>query len=193
MPLKSTTRPRSEPPDTGPDFLEQILVVRDEEHRSFVALECHVQRVDRFQVEVIGWLVEDEHVRFLQHDPAEEQTCRLASRQRLGRLAAFLAAEEHLPEEPVDVLTRRVRIESMQPLGHRQPLLDFASMILRKIADRHFVPPVERSLIEVAERRWHAGGVSEERFEERCLADAVTPDQHDSVTAVHDRVEPGEY
>ena len=37
-----------EPPDTGPDFLEQILVVRDEEHRSFVALECHVQRVDRF-------------------------------------------------------------------------------------------------------------------------------------------------
>src|SRR5688572_29960029 len=93
-----------EVPHPGADFLQQILVVRHQEDRALVFLQRHVQRVDRFQIEVVGRLVEHQHVRLLQHDPAEEQARRLATGQGLGRLEAFLAAEQHLPEQPVNVL-----------------------------------------------------------------------------------------
>ena len=109
-----------EVPDAGADFLHQVLVVRDQEHRALVLLQRDVQRVDRLEIEVVGRLVEDEHVRLLQHDAAEQQPRGLAARQRLGRLQPFLAGEQHLAEQAVDVLARRVRIELVQPLdrGH---------------------------------------------------------------------------
>ena len=82
------------------------------------------------------------------------QTCALpiclAAGQRLGGLVAFLPAEEHLAEEPMDLLARQVGIEAVQPLDRRQPLLDFPRMILRKIADRHLVAPPQRPTIEIA-------------------------------------------
>jgi len=39
-----------------------------------VALQRHVQGVDRFEIQVIRRLIEHEHVGFLQHQPAEQQT-----------------------------------------------------------------------------------------------------------------------
>src|SRR5688572_16777490 len=103
-PFEIVNRAAVEVPHPRADFLQQILVVRHQEDRALVFLQRHVQRVDRFQIEVVGRLVEHQHVRLLQHDPAEEQARRLATGQGLGRLEAFLAAEQHLPEQPVNVL-----------------------------------------------------------------------------------------
>ena len=55
------------------DFLEQILIVRHQQNRPVEFLQGDVERVDRFEIEVVRRLVEDEHVRLLQHDPAEQQ------------------------------------------------------------------------------------------------------------------------
>ena len=60
-----------EVPDAGSDFIDDIVVMRDYEHRSFVLLQGDVQGVDRFQIQVIGWLVKHQKVRLLQHQPAE--------------------------------------------------------------------------------------------------------------------------
>src|ERR1700730_16190374 len=55
-----------EVPHPRSDFLHDVLVVSDEQHRSFKFLERDVERVDRFQIEVVGRLVEHQYVWFLQ-------------------------------------------------------------------------------------------------------------------------------
>src|SRR5947209_4959223 len=105
---------------------------------------------------MVGGLVEQQYVGLLEHDAAEEQTRRLAARERLGRLEAFLAAEEHLTKETMDLLARRVRIEAVQPLHRGQPLLDDARRILREVADRYLVSPLQRPRVHVSPRRRHA-------------------------------------
>jgi DNA-binding protein HU-beta len=62
-----------------------------------VPLQRDVQRVDRFQVRVIGRLVQQQHVRLLQHQPAKRQTRRFPARQRFGPLHRIVAAKQHLP------------------------------------------------------------------------------------------------
>jgi hypothetical protein len=41
-------------PDAGGDFVDQVVVVGDEEDGALVLLEGDVKRVDGFQVEVVG-------------------------------------------------------------------------------------------------------------------------------------------
>ena len=77
-----------------------------------------------FEIEVVGRLVENQHVRLLQHDAAEEQPRSLAARERVGRLQTLFAAEEHLAEQSVNVLPRRIGIELMQPLDGGHPFLN---------------------------------------------------------------------
>src|SRR5436190_15305284 len=99
---------------------------------------------------MIGRLVEQEHVWLFEHDAAEEQPRGLAAREGLGRLEAFLATEEHLAEQTVDLLARRGRIEAVQPLHCRQTLLDDAGRVLREVADRYFVPPLQCPRVHIA-------------------------------------------
>src|SRR4051812_39884748 len=165
---------RLELPDTRADFFDEVLVVRDEQDRSLELLQRDVQRVDRLEIEVVGRFVEDENVRLLQHDAAEQQARRLAARERLGRLEPFFTAEQHLAEKSVDVLARRVGIELVQPLDRGHPLLDQPGVILREIPDRSLVAPAHGSRIEIARRRrCHAGPVRQQRLQQRRLADAV--------------------
>ena len=65
-----------EVPDARTDLFHQVVIVRDQQHRALVFLQGHVKRVDRFQIEVIRRLVEDQDVRLLQHQLAEEQPSR---------------------------------------------------------------------------------------------------------------------
>ena len=72
-------------------------------------------------------------------------------RRRAPRSAwRFFAAEEHLPEEAVDFLPRRVRVEAVQPFDRRQPLLDDARRILREVTDRYLVSPLRNARVHIA-------------------------------------------
>ena len=151
-------------------------------------LQRDVERVDRFEIEVVGRLVEHEHVRLLQHDAAEEQPRGLAARQRVGRLQAFFAAEQHLAEQAVDVLRAASGSNWCSHSTAVMPLLDRAGVVLREVADRDLVAPAHRARVEVAGRR-HARRVGEQRLEQRRLADAVAADEHDLLAAVDDGAE----
>ena len=61
------------------------------------------------------------------------------------RFVCVLAAEQHLAEQPAQFLLRGLRIEFVEPLDKRYAFADGIGMILRKISDRHFVPPRDRS------------------------------------------------
>src|SRR3984957_16151444 len=87
-----------EVPDAGGDFVDDVVVVGDQQHGAIVFLQRDVQRVDRFQIQVVGGLVQHQHVRLLQHQPAENQTGGLAAAQRAGLLGGLFAGEKHLPQ-----------------------------------------------------------------------------------------------
>jgi photosystem II stability/assembly factor-like uncharacterized protein len=139
-----------EVPHARADFLEKVLIVGDQEYGAVELLERDVQGVDRLEVEVVRRLVEDEHVRLLEHHAAEEQPGGFAAGERVGGLVAFLAAEQHLPEQAVDVLPRRARIELVQPLDRRHAPGDGAGVALREVTHRDLVAPADLAGIEVA-------------------------------------------
>jgi len=65
------------------------------------------------------------------------------------QVALELAAEQHLPQQPVDVLPRCLRIELVQPVGDRQALRDDARAVLREVADGHFVSPAHGAGVDI--------------------------------------------
>ncbi len=129
-------------PDARRHFVDEIVVMGDEQHRTLVVLQRDVQRIDGFEVEVVGWLVERKDVWLLHHQTAEDQPRGLAAGERIGWLEPFFAAEEHLAEDAADVLIACLRIEAMQPLGNRGALVDQAGNILREVADLRLVAPL---------------------------------------------------
>ena len=140
------------------------------------------------------WLVGSsriEHVRLLQHDAAEQQPRRLAARKRLGRLEPFFAAEQHLAEQAVNVLPRRVGVEPVQPLDRGHPLLDRAGVVLRKVADRDLVPPAHLARVDVRGVAGMIGRIRQQRLQQRRLAGAVAADEDDLLAAIDDGVEAG--
>ena len=92
-----------EVPEAGGDFVDQVVVVGDQQHRAFVALEGDVEGVDGFEVEVVGGLVEDEDVGLGEDELAEDEARLFAAAERLGLLVAFFAAEEHLAEDAANL------------------------------------------------------------------------------------------
>ena len=68
-----------EVPDACGDFVDDVVVVGDEEHGAVIFLQREIEGVDGFEVQVIGGLVEHEHVGLLQHQAAENQARGFAS------------------------------------------------------------------------------------------------------------------
>ena len=122
----------------------------------------------------------------MQHDPAENQPRRFASRQRRGGLHALFPAEQHLPQQPAKFFHRRLRIELMQPLNGRHPLLDGFLVVLRKIPDRDLVPPGDRPAVHLKSlfRVIHVTrSRAQQRPQQRGLARAVAPHQRHLLAA----------
>ena len=130
-----------EVPDAGGDFVDQIVIVSDQQHRALVRLQRDVERVDGFEVEVVRRFVEHEHIRLLQHELAEEQSRGFATGEHVGLLVAVVAREEHLAEQSTDFFGRSCAVPTMQPLEHGHALLDQELVVLREIADGSFMSP----------------------------------------------------
>ncbi len=135
-------------PDARGDFVDHVVVVRDEQHGAIVFLQRDIQRVDGFEVEVVRGLVEHQNIRLLQHQPAENHSRGLAAGKRFRRLQRVVAAEKHLAEQPAQLFLRRHRIELVQPLDHRGAFDDGVRVILREIADERVVSPRDRAAID---------------------------------------------
>ena len=59
--------------DTVGDTVEEVAVVRDEDHRAWEPFKLGFEDLERVYVEVVGRLVQDEAVRFSQHDQEQLQ------------------------------------------------------------------------------------------------------------------------
>src|ERR1700738_787022 len=90
-----------EVPQTRRHFINQVVIVRYQQHRALVTLQRDVERVDRFQIEMVRRLIKDEDVGLGENELAERQPRLLAAGERLGLLPALFAAAHHLaPDAP---------------------------------------------------------------------------------------------
>ena len=69
----------------GARVVEERAVVADDEHGAAVVAQPALEPGDGVEVEVVGRLVEQEHVRLLREDDAEPQPPALAARERRDR------------------------------------------------------------------------------------------------------------
>src|SRR5580704_18668034 len=87
--LEVLNRALIEVPDPGGYFIDEIVIVRYQQNRALIALDGDVERVDGLQVQVVRGFVENQDVRLLQHQAAEDQTRCFSSRESIGLLQAF--------------------------------------------------------------------------------------------------------
>ena len=130
-----------EVPDAGGDFVDQIVIVGDQQHGTRVLLEGEVEGVDGLEIEVIGRFVQYQEVGLLEHQATEDEAGRFAAGQRLGGLEGVVAGEQHLAEKAAQFLLRGLRIELVQPLDGGHAVGDGIGVILREVADGDFVAP----------------------------------------------------
>src|SRR5690606_10426543 len=69
--------------DPAGRVVEEIAVVRDGHHRAGILGQEALEPRDRLGVEMVGRLVEQQHVRPRQEQPAERDSAALAARQML--------------------------------------------------------------------------------------------------------------
>ena len=98
------------------DRVEQRAVVRDQQQRAGERLQRRLERLAALEVEVVGRLVEDQHVGAGVDEDRQRQPPALAAGQPVERLLGRLAAEQELAEQRA----RLVRLEAGGALGRLQ-------------------------------------------------------------------------
>src|SRR4030095_531669 len=86
-------------PDSRCDLIDQVVIVGDQEQRAWIPLQRDVESINGFQIKMIRRFVQDEKVRFLQHELTENQPGSLAAGKRFGTLERVLTAEQHLAQQ----------------------------------------------------------------------------------------------
>src|SRR5688572_18830024 len=95
------------------DVVEEGAVVAHQKERARIFLEERFEELERLDVEVVGWLVEDQDIRRAREEAGEQQAIALAARERLHRSARALGREEEIAEVADDVLARAVELDEI--------------------------------------------------------------------------------
>jgi hypothetical protein len=95
------------------DVIEKISIVSDGDDCAGILLKMLFEPRDRFRVEVISRLVEQQYVRLLQQEPAQRNPAQLAARENLDRRFRRRTPERiHRHLEPAVEVPRIRRVES---------------------------------------------------------------------------------
>src|SRR5712692_7496602 len=135
-------------PDAGGDFVDYVVIVSDEEDGAIVFLQRDVQRVDRFQIKMVSRFVEDEEIRLLQHQLAEDEPRGFTAGESLCGLEGVIAAEEHLPHEAAELLLIGGGIKLPEPVDGGHAFGEGITVVLREIADGDFVAPDDVAAVD---------------------------------------------
>ena len=163
----------------GDRSVEERAVVRDDDHRARPPLEEVFERPQRVEIQVVGRLVEQQHVRLVGEHEQQLQPASLAAGQRadLGPLRIGIEPE---PFHQRGVLMRRRVARSGDGVAnaHRGVELD---AVLVVVADAQRAPP-----LDATGGRLQAIG---DQFEQGGLAGAVRTDDPEPITGLDHVVE----
>src|SRR5205814_4758009 len=137
-----------EVPYSGCHFVDHVMIMSDQEQGAGIPLQRDIQGIDGFQIQMVGRLVQNQEVGFLQHQPAENDSRRFTSRKDLSWFERIVAAEQHLAQQSAQFLLGRARIKTVQPFNNRNAVRDGLPVILREVPDGDFVSPGHLSGID---------------------------------------------
>ncbi|CAB4940787.1 unannotated protein [freshwater metagenome] len=157
--------------------LDEVAVVRDDHERPGPRVEQVLERREGVDVEVVGRLVQDEHVGLLHQEAHELQPAALAAGQVLDQRAGAGAAEaEALAElsggQLEAVAGGRAAADLLEGLEHAQVAGDLDGVL------RQLRQPDGRAALDLARRRHRRAA---EDVDERRLAGAVDADERVAV------------
>ena len=154
--------------------------MRREQHGALEITNAVVDCGDGFQIEVVGRLVDDEHVRAEQHHARQHQANLLTAGQYANRLVNIVAGEQHTAEEAAQRGFQCIRAGiRCDPVEHVFLVaLEELVVVLREIALRGGNAPLEAALI-----RFH---LAHKNLEQRSHCQLVIRYERNLVTAAHD-------
>ena len=90
-------------PDLGTDVVQEIAVMADHQHRAGIALEVVFQPFHGGKVQVVGGLVQNEHVRLFQQQLCQPQPRQLAAGEHRNVLLPCILRKAHAGQHLFDV------------------------------------------------------------------------------------------
>ncbi len=127
--------------DLADRVLQELAVVRDDEHRTVVAAHPAFQPLDPGHVEVVGGLVEDDQVGFFEQQPGDGQPRALAAAQRSDPLVVVGFGEAHLGEDRAEIGFDVVAFGLKEAFVEQRVLLDEVGVRVALHAPFEFVKP----------------------------------------------------
>src|SRR5271170_7166173 len=174
-----------EVPDARCDFVDEVVIVGDEQHRAFILLKRDIEGIDGFEVEMVRRLVEDQDIWLLKHELAEEQARGFSAGESIGGLEPLFTTEEHLPEDAADLFFRDLGVPLMEPVGDGETMLDHPGVVLGEVADLGFVTPLDVASVESEVLFCEIGRGREQGFDQRSFTQAIAAHERDLFSA-HD-------
>ena len=148
----------------GDHAIEEHAIVADQEHRSGKVRDELLEQLQRLDVEVVGRLVEDQHVGGPREQPREQQPVALAAGQRSHRRLRALARKQEVREVTHDVFRLAVDDDGAVPVVDRVGdraigielftlLIEVGDLETRAVADRAVIglssPTSSRSSVDL--------------------------------------------
>ena len=138
------------------DGVHKLLVVRSQKHHAFERGQPVVERGDRFEVEVVGRLVEDQKVSALEHHFGEHAAHFLAARKHLRLFERLFARKKHAPQPAAQIFLVVVFGKLRKPLHERErAALEIFVVVLREVTVIDCLAPLDRARIGLFLARKH--------------------------------------
>src|SRR5690606_30537128 len=160
----------------GDDVVEEGAVVADQEQRAVVGVEQLLEQIEGLDVEVVGGLVQHQHVGRTREQARQQQAVALATGERLDRRARALRREQEVAEIADDVLLLAADLHEIRTrtddLGERQLGVELFAQLV-EVRHRLAGAAAHRALVGL--------DLAEDQLQQRGLAGAVGAEKADAV------------
>ncbi len=164
--------------------VQELAVVRDDNHRTVVFQDGALQNIFRAHVHVVRRLVEHEQVARFEHHARHGQTRPLAAREYLHLLVDILAAEEEGAQNIAQAGADIPHSHPIERVVDREIALHQVVLVLGVVADVDVGAEADRPL--------GGGQLPDDHACQRGLALAVAPDECDAVALLDRKIGPAE-
>ncbi len=121
--------------DARGKFIDEVAVVRNEDHRSGVFLQRFQQHVLGAHVQVIGGLVEQQEIRRLQQHAGQRVAVALAAREHADALEHVVFGKQETAQQAAQLGVGGARSFALQIVQHARVGVEFLVLILREVID----------------------------------------------------------
>lgn len=127
--------------------IDELVVVRSHQHDALEGDQRIVERLDRFQVEVVGRRVEQQRIGLADHHPGDHAPHFLPSGQHVDLLVNLVAAEQHLAQIPAQVQFAGILRKLGQPVHDGQLIVEKRRIVQRQIGRIDRYAPLDHTAV----------------------------------------------